>query len=158
MGFYVKLTKSTAVIPSQHKAEVLKLWKLLNHPMFNDKKRGGSYVDGQKAQHWYSWMDPDYDKTCNTVESILDMLGFDHDLTEDGGISISDYDNKTGQEQVFFNAVAHLVTGEMFWIGEDEETYYWNFDAITEPMFDPTMLKVLELESKTDQEKMLEVL
>lgn len=148
MGYYVKITNSTAVIPNNNRAEVLRLWKLLNHPMFNDQKRGGRYEGGQKVKHWYSWMSDDYDQTCNTVEDVLDMLGFEHDLSEDGGVSISGYERKTGQENFFFNTVAHLVNGEMYWEGENGETEYWNFDAIDEQIFHPTMIKVLELEQQ----------
>jgi hypothetical protein len=160
MGYYVRITKSTTVIPNEHRNEVVKLWKLLNHPKFDERKRGGSYQGGKKAKAWYSWMTEDYDQTCNTVEDVLDMLGFEHELSQDGSVQVTEYDNKTGQEDIFFNTVAHLITGEMYWIGEDDDRYKWNFDAITAPLYDPIMADVLEEQKllSTDKQELLSAL
>ena len=145
MGYYVQITESTTVIPNENKAKVLHIWKTLNNPKFNSKKRGGGYSGGKQVSYWYSWMTEDYDQTCNTVEEILSMLGFDQETLASGDILVTGYDNKMGQEQVFFDAIAHLVNGQMHWVGESGEHWCWDFDPIIEPIYDETLFELLAL-------------
>ena len=128
MGYYVSIKKSTAVIPAHNKATVLAIWKDLNKPENNHLKRGGSYNGGgEKSRHWYSWMDADYDQTCNSVEEVLDMLGFYYTSHDNGDVSIDGYDSKTGQEDLFLERVENLLTGEIEWLGEEGETWTTKF-------------------------------
>jgi hypothetical protein len=149
MGYEVKIRDSSAVIPTEHKATILQIWKTLNHPRFDSKKRGGSCIAGKMVEKWYSWMTPDYDKTCRTVESVLDMLGFEYEVLANGDVVIIGYDSKKGQETVFFNAVAHLVTGQISWLGEGagdfDDDYVWDFDAIVDPLYHPDLFDQLVL-------------
>lgn len=123
MGYYVKIVESTCVIPNENKAEVLQIWKDLNNPENDCLKNGGSWKGGVKEKAWYSWMDADYDKTCHSVEDVLDQMGFDYGWQDNGDIAIGGYDNKTGQEDIFFENVSHLLTGNIQWQGENGE--FW---------------------------------
>ena len=127
MGYYVRITKSTAIIPAENKATVLQIWKDLNKPENNHLKRGGSYTGGEKVKHWYSWMSENYDETCHSVEEILEQLGFESTLHDNGDVSIDDYDSKTGQEELFLKAVENLLIGEIQWVGEENECWTTNF-------------------------------
>ena len=125
MGYEVQIRHSTLTIPAVNKPAVFQIWKDLNKPENNHLKNGGSYSNGKKNEHWYSWMDTDYDETCKNCEDILEMLGFDLDVTEDGGIAISGYNSQMGQEDLFIAKAAHLMSGTIDWVGEDGETFSW---------------------------------
>ena len=127
MGYYVRIQNSDAVIPAKNVAPAFKLLKALNHKP-GVEKRGGSWdhKEGQTAK-WFSWMDADYDVKCKSLQEILDQLGFETDTNEAGDIAIKFYDNKTGQEDLFFQEIGKLVTGSIEWHGEDGATYLWEF-------------------------------
>lgn len=125
MGYYVTLKRSSVIIDQSVKTRVYDLWCRMNDPVNDCYKRGSGYQNGKKVAKWYSWMSEHYDQECKTVEEILDMLGFGYETLADGSVHIMSYDNKTGQEDLFFRAVAHLLTGEMEWVGEDGETWTW---------------------------------
>jgi hypothetical protein len=134
MGYHVKIKNSTAVIPTEHKDEVLQIWKDLNRPENDDIKRGGAYREGTRHTAWYSWMPSDYDKTVNSVEEVLYELGFDTELDHEGNVLICEYDSKAGQEELFFKRVAHLIKGQILWEGEDGSNWVWHLgkkDTVT---------------------------
>lgn len=134
MGYYVELVHSNTVIDHRVKDRVYEIWCALNHSRNNHLKNGGSYSGGGKTAHWYSWMDEHYDQKCKTVEEILDMLGFGYEVLADGSVDVSHYDSKTGQEDLFFKAVAHLLSGQMTWRGEDGAEWTWQFHGKPEVM------------------------
>jgi hypothetical protein len=125
MGYNVQIKHSTAVIPAEHKDEVLQIWKDLNKPENNHLKRGGSWSKGEQNVWWYSWMPSNYDLTVTSVEDVLNELGFETELDHEGNVLICEYDSKRGQESLFFNRVAHLIKGQIMWEGEDGSTWVW---------------------------------
>lgn len=127
MGYYVKIVSGVVTIPKETQERVLNRWKMINGPEFDHIKRGGSFSGGSKHESWYSWMDKDYHLTVKSCEEVLDMLGFDFTVEDNGDISVTGYDNKTGQEDKFFAAIHKWVHGGFTWMGEDEECYYWTF-------------------------------
>lgn len=129
MGYYVRLEYSTVKIPKANKDAVLARWKELNDPKYNKHKNGGSWTGGKQTSWNYSWMDTDYDKTCNTIEEILEMMGFGYHTHENGDVSVTSYDNKTGQEDIFFGHIADLIPDGQYidWVGEEEESWRWIF-------------------------------
>ena len=126
MGYYVKINSSTATIPAKNRDEVFQIWKDLNKPENNHLKKGGSWRDGKQHTWWYSWMPANYDETVESVEDILNELGFESYLDPFDGIGIAEYEGKTGQEELFFKSVSHLMTGEILWEGEDGSTWVWH--------------------------------
>lgn len=145
MGYYVQITNSSCVIDAVVKPQVYQIWCDLNHPRHNDQKNGGSWRDGKKAVFWYSWMDEHYDQTCKTAEDILNMLGFTYETLADFSLRITGYESKMGQEDVFFKAVAHLLTGEIAWRGEDNCEYTWTFYG------HPTVLAIKGVQAYQDK-------
>lgn len=132
MGYKIKIQSGSITIPKENQAKILEIWKELNDPKHDSKKNGGSYHGEFKYQAWYSWMTHDYDKTCNTCEDVLDMMGFDFNILENGDIEVYYYNSKRGQEQEFFNPISSLIYGKLCWIGEDDEEWEWNFTSYTQ--------------------------
>jgi len=126
MGYCVTIKHSTATIPAKNRDEVLQIWKDLNKPENDHLKRGGAYRDGKKHTSWYSWMPANYDEQVESVEDVLSELGFETELGPFGEVLICEYDSKLGQEELFFKRVAHLMTGEILWEGEDGGTWVWH--------------------------------
>lgn len=131
MGYYVQLVDSDVVLKAENQAEILQRWKDLNKQENNHLKRGGSYSGGKQTSWHYSWMPADYDQTVNSAEEVLELLGFDFDTNEVGDIIISSYDSKTGNEDIFFQAIANLVSegSTMSWHGEDGASFCWYFNG-----------------------------
>jgi hypothetical protein len=89
-------------------------------------KRGGSYSANER-RFWYSWMPEDL-RTLTDTKAVFAELGFEVLDDENGDLLISCYDNKTGQEDVFFAAAAPFIEeGEYDWTGEDGEFWRWQF-------------------------------
>jgi hypothetical protein len=97
----------------------------------NDQKRGGSYSDGVKKSSWFSWMPENYPETLSTAKEILDELGFEVTLDEQGNIIDLHYNNKMGQEDLFLKAIAPFVKEGSFinWAGEDGTNWQYFFDG-----------------------------
>ena len=127
MGYNVSLDRSTAVIKKENLQEAYKLMCDLNKD--DSLKGGGSYGPGSKREYWFSWMDANYPDKCKTAEEVLEELGFGCNTDEEGNLLIEYYDNKTGQEDLFFKAMGHLVEGEMEWRGEDGAVWKWLFSG-----------------------------
>jgi hypothetical protein len=125
MGYHVTIKHSTATIPKKNQNEVLQIWKDLNKPENDHLKRGGAYRDGKKHTAWYSWMPANYHETVESVEDVLHELGFETELGPFDEVLICDYEGKIGQEELFFKQVAHLMTGQIQWGGEDGSTWVW---------------------------------
>jgi len=93
----------------------------------NKAKRGGSRGGGQEPRFWYSWMPEDL-RTLPDTKAVFAELGFEVNDDENGDLLISCYDNKTGQEDVFFAAAAPFIeNGEYDWTGEDGDFWRWQF-------------------------------
>ena len=130
MGYYVRISESSVVLPQENLSAILKQWHEINKPEYNHMKRGGSYSGGQQTEYWYSWLPADYDKTTTDPREVLELLGFEFSDTENGGIKIESYDSKTGQEDIFFKTISHLVepNGLIVWSGEDGAQFAWYFN------------------------------
>ena len=90
-------------------------------------KRGGSSGGDKAPRFWYSWMPEDL-RTLTDTKAVFAELGFEVRDDENGDLLISCYDNKSGQEDVFFAAAAPFIEeGEYDWTGEDGEFWRWEF-------------------------------
>lgn len=131
MGYYVELIQSDVILTQEKQPSILQTWKDLNHPSNNHQKRGGSWGNGKQTAHWYSSMPPNYDKTVQTCQDVLDLLGFTHTTFPNGDISVQGYSNKMGQEDIFFKSIASSISfgQHMLFKGEDNSYYAWFFDG-----------------------------
>jgi hypothetical protein len=92
-------------------------------------KRGGSSGGSEAPRYWYSWMPEDL-RTLPDTKSVFETLGFEVNDDENGDLLISCYDNKTGQEEVFFAAAAPFIEdGDYEWTGEDSDFWAWEFEG-----------------------------
>jgi hypothetical protein len=134
MGYYTQTTDSHIEIPEKNlDAAYAALCELNNH---NELKRGGSYPgltdapeDKPRKDKWFSWMDWNYHETCKSVKEILEALGFECEQS-DGTLNVYGYDNKTGDENVFFHTLAPFIPDGQYieWRGEDGYMYRWEFE------------------------------
>ena len=91
-------------------------------------KRGGSSGGDKAPRFWYSWMPEDL-RTLPDTKSVFAQLGFEVVDDENGDLLIRCYDNKTGQEEVFFAAAAPFIeSGDYEWKGEDGDFWAWEFE------------------------------
>ena len=168
MGYTVSLQKSDVVIIPEHEEEILARWKELNSPQYDHLKSGGQYggPGGGKTKAWYSWMPEDYDQTAKCVTDVLDLLDFEYTDTEDG-LLIDGYYSKTGQEDLFFAAIADLIPNgsTMYWAGEDGERWRWLFEdgilysqeenEVTYAAGSPIQAPTLNIKEKEEEVKQL---
>jgi len=129
MGYYVNITDQNFTVKKENFPAAYDALCAINDEKYNHLKRGGSHgPDGQTA-YWYSWMPENYPAETETLLDILDLLGFAVHLDSDGNIDSIGYDNKTGNEEIFFMALAPYVKDGswVLWHGEDDEIWGWEF-------------------------------
>lgn len=132
MGYYVELVASNVLIPKYNVDKAYQAVQALQSR--NDLKRGGSWgAGGVQIERWFSWMPADL-STLKTLADVLDALGFSVNESSKGDLYIDNYDSKTGQEDLFFEALAPYITTAaddwepvMLWRGEDGAEYRWVF-------------------------------
>lgn len=98
--------------------------KALNHKP-DVYKRGGSWAGGKEMSRHFSWMDADYDQKVTSAQEVFEALGFYVECNPDDGLTLTGYDSKSGQEDLFIEEVADLAVPGwvMEWRGEDGEKW-----------------------------------
>lgn len=127
MGYYVRIVKSTAMVLAENLDRVYQIMCELNN--HNELKYGGSWSGGKQTEWWFSWMDANYPETCKDAFDIFKMLGFECDYDEQGNLHLIDYDQKTGQEDLFLKAITNYMTGMIRWVGEEGDVWDTEFDG-----------------------------
>jgi len=140
MGYYVSITNQNFFVPKENFDAAYKAMCALNDR--DDLKSGGSWggngitSDSPRPEgmtyhpaKWFSWMPANYPAVCKDFLSILKEMGFEYDLDDSGNLGLVHYDNKTGAEGHFFEAIAPFVQDGSFieWRGEDGSEYRWLF-------------------------------
>jgi len=140
MGYFVNITNQNFFVPKENFDAAYKAMCALNDR--DDLKSGGSWggngitSDSPRPEgmtyhpaKWFSWMPANYPAVCKDFLSILKELGFEYDLDDSGNLGLVHYDNKTGAEGHFFEAIAPFVQAGSFteWRGEDGGEYRWLF-------------------------------
>jgi len=127
MGYYIT-AEGVVEVPVSDEAAAVAALKALNHD-HGMKRGGGGRSDDPYEVKWYSWMPPRYheDENLRTVGDVLEMLGFGVHSGVKAGINIYsvDYDNKTGQEDVFLNCLARYAQVTVDVVGEDGARWRW---------------------------------
>lgn len=132
MGYYVTLEESNIFVKKEDFDAVYQKMCQLND--FDELKRGGSFgsnndnVEGERypRDKWFSWMDYNYPETCNNLFEVLQQLGFDWDLDEDGNLINLSYYNKVGNEEYFLSCFAgYTRDGDyLSYKGEENDDYF----------------------------------
>lgn len=141
MGYYVQ-GYGNITIQKSNEEKAYQAMCALND--LDHLKRGGSWsaltdADGSRPSgmgfhpnRWFSWMDPNYPETCQDFLSVLNDLGFgvEVDSVSNGHTDYRvSYDNKSGQEDLFLEAIAPYVEGgSIEWFGEDGERWLNKFE------------------------------
>ena len=123
MGTYVKLLDGDWRIPET--VEVLA--KLKEMPTkLRGLKRGGS----SRGESWFSWINDSVILNAKSVKEIFEYLGFEVDTSDPAYVSLLDYDNKTGQEDIFLAVVAPSVAEGSYlnWKVEDDSLYRYSVE------------------------------
>lgn len=140
MGYFVHAIDSTAFIRRENLEKAYEALCALNA---DDSIKGGgnfgtprvrpacSRSVSRNPNRWFSWMPWNYDEICADASEILEHLGFYTSFDKEGSLHFSEYDDKTGQEELFVRAIAHLIEPGTYirWIGEEEELWEWQFDG-----------------------------
>lgn len=121
MGYYISLQSSDFRVKAEHLDAAYEAMCALNTD--GTPKRGGSYTGGAQTAAWFSWMDANYPETCKDAAAILEMLGFEVEVEDNGDLYLANYDSKTGQEDVFLERIAPFCEGTLYWRGEDGEQW-----------------------------------
>lgn len=130
MGYYVEILESTFRIQAEHLDAAHAAMCQLNHKVPNKHKRGGSWPGKEKApefgpnEHcWFSWMGWNYHETCEDAQAILEELGFETFFNDEGDLCVEYFNSKTGQEDVFLEAISPLSKGYIVWRGEEGDIW-----------------------------------
>ena len=130
MGYYVYIEESTFTIPAENLPAAYEAMCQLNFTVRNSEKSGWSSPARDNAPEygpykscWFSWMSWNYHEECKTAEEILNQVGFDTMINENGDLHIYGYDSKTGQEELFLKAISTLSKGYLVWRGEEGEVW-----------------------------------
>jgi serine/threonine protein kinase len=107
MGYFVGTEEVNIFLDKKHFEDVYKKMCELND--YDDLKRGGQFgsnddpVEGDKYNRnkWFSWMPYNYPETCPDMESILQALGIEFTLDDNGNLTNLGYWDKTGSEDYF---------------------------------------------------------
>ena len=136
MGYYVTTEESELRIRAEDKKLAYQAVCAINAPEYNHLKRGGSSAGGEWVEVWYSWMPADYPSETETLEDVLELVGFEIEHDDNGDIIGVSYGNKTGAEDIFMLALAPYVEDGSYilWLGEDGHRWMWKFQ-------DGTMLR-----------------
>lgn len=126
MGYYVRIVHSDARIPAANLRRAYDKMCALD-VTHDDKKRGGSWERGKQISKWFSWMDADYTTKCKDARDILEMLGFECSYDTNGDLLIENYDSKTGQEDLFMEAIRTETCGTIDWVGEEGDRWTTEF-------------------------------
>jgi len=141
MGYYVRTEASEFFIKKEDFQSCYKAMCKLND--YDHLKRGGGWgedisSDDPRPEHmdyhparWFSWMDANYPKEIATFHQMLMELGFSPTYDDDGNLVDLVYNNKQGQEDLFFCAISPWVKDESWieWRGEDTDVFRWYFAA-----------------------------
>lgn len=141
MGYFIETTEAIFEVKKEHFDAAYKALCALNDR--DDLKSGGSYggdgIDSRSSRpagmdyhpaKWFSWMPADYPAEMKSVKEILEGLGFEVVVDDNGNIANLYYDSKIGNEDHFFEALAPYVTDGSYicWRGEDGREWRWLFN------------------------------
>ncbi len=129
MGYYVNTEDINILVPKDFLEPAYKAVLAMND-YDSSLKRGGSYGPNAERKYWFSWMPEDLSKLAD-LQAVLLNLGFeDTEYNERGDLVLGCYNNKSGQEDLFLEAIAPFVEEGSYaiWKGEDDTFWKWEFN------------------------------
>lgn len=140
MGHHVTITSARFHIHPDHLDAACQAMKELNK---SDKGKSGINFgvlpDGTRGVtgRVFAWMPANYHETMHTAREILEALSFVVETPPDGGLVITEFDQSTGDEDVFLDALAPYVTAGSYlkWRSEDGLLWEDHFDGFQRRTF-----------------------
>ena len=132
MGYNAMITEANFTIPAGNLDAACQALKNLNKS--DDGKSGGySWEKDAETVKSFRGMDSDYDQKLHSAEDILKELGFGLVTTGDGDLMVTDFDQNSGDEQLFLAALAPFVPAGSYinWEGDDGQRWQDYFDGAT---------------------------
>jgi hypothetical protein len=132
MGYYMQNLESKFKIKSENKAGALKAIQALMEPeTLESNGRGGGFGKEGKTETWYSWVTTKEVLEADTVEKAIECWGWETETDEESGDVIDCYfpENKMGQEDIMFTAIAPFVEEGSYFVmlGEEGSQWRWYF-------------------------------
>jgi len=123
VGYYVELVEADFTIPERE--DVLEALRAMPKK-YKEFQRGGNGA----GERWFSWMTDEEIESAESVRSIFESLGFECRDYGNGTFGLDNYNNKTGQEDMFLAVVAPFVEKDSYtqWRGEDGEVWRFTVD------------------------------
>ena len=135
MGYYMSQVDGLFTIKAEYKNKALEAIKAMFEPeRLKNEAQGGGWNAGKKTSSWYSWIDTERSLACKTLEAAIKEWGWEVETDPDeSGDIINVYfpENKQGQENLMFKAIAPFVEAGSFlhMMGEDSNQWRWFFDG-----------------------------
>lgn len=130
MGYCMNMQDSSFYIPKASFSDALAAIKgVMNN---SDKMHGASYEGGKETCRWYSWVNTDAVLAAETLQEAMCVWRWKPYVSDSGDIEgISFFGEKSGQDEVFFRAIAPFVKSDSYICmhGEDGAHWRWYFDG-----------------------------
>ena len=130
MGYCMNMQDSSFHIPKNNFSDALAAIKGVMN--ISDKMHGASYEGGKETCRWYSWVNTDAVLAAETLQEAMHVWRWKPYIGDSGDIEgISFYGEKSGQDEVFFGAIAPFVKSGSYICmhGEDGALWRWYFDG-----------------------------
>ena len=133
MGTYIDIS-GTMHYDEKNAGAIIQALKDLNKR--DDLKRGGSYGPNSEREYWFSWTDKNYDEGLTEVDHLFShVLGWDYSslLVKNQVCFDFSYNDKWGQHEVFFLAIAPYLDHLFIYHNCDEADHKWilELDPVT---------------------------
>jgi hypothetical protein len=134
MGYYMQNLDGKFLMKAENKAGALEAMKAMMEPKTLEANgRGGSFGPNGKTETWYSWVTTKEVLAAKTVEEAIEQWGWETVTDEESGDITEMYfpENKIGQEELMFQAIAPFVEKGSFFhmLGEDGSQWRWYFNG-----------------------------
>ena len=140
MGYYIRTVDQDFRIKKENLDRGFKRVCALNK--YDSLKSGGAYPakavcpeESTSLSHnpnrWFGWMPWNFDVVCKDLADVLLKLGFSLETNDAGDIVGLHFDDKTGDEDAFLEALRPVVEPGSFIVFEGEHGEHWRFEADT---------------------------
>lgn len=130
MGYCMDMQDCKFHIPAARFADALSAIKALMHDTEN--MHGGSWSGGEQTERWYAWVNNTAVLESETLTDALRAWRWRSYLSESGDIDFLSFEGeKSGQDEVLFQAIAPYVTSGSYVCmrGEDGAMWRWYFEG-----------------------------
>lgn len=139
MSVYAFIKSSNVIIKEENQEAALEAIKSVNADHTNkivgspgeETRPENSKSVSDDANYWFKWLEWNYDELIHNLEEFFDKLDFGTEKKANGDIEVTDYANKTGDEEFFFRVLAPFINPGSYikWETDYKSKYRWDFDG-----------------------------